>query len=250
MRTCLEERWPKSSSRRARRSRQNRGNVSRAPPCRRVITVTNCFVSLRANRLHGDGNAGISSHDCARDCLVREVRCPALGGSLPSIALEARMNAFGRRAARAALYLTLFGILHCSSTAPMPEEVSRVEAPLGAVTFESLGTPSGIALHGSAACSWGPNRFDVFATGSNNALWHKWYDGTWHPWESLGGNLASGPAAVSWGPGRIDIVAVDGPTHRIAHLWYDSGWGFWETRGSSAVATASPGISSYAPGRL
>ena len=33
-----------------------------------------------------------------------------------------------------------------------------------------------------------------------NAVWHKWFDGTWHDWVSLGGNLASDPAAVFVGP--------------------------------------------------
>ena len=40
-----------------------------------------------------------------------------------------------------------------------------------------------------------------------NVLWHKWFDGTYHDWVSLGGNLSSDPAAVSWGPGRIDVFA-------------------------------------------
>jgi len=28
---------------------------------------------------------------------------------------------------------------------------------------------------------------------TDNALWHKWFNGTWSGWESLGGALSSGP---------------------------------------------------------
>jgi len=36
--------------------------------------------------------------------------------------------------------------------------------------------------------SWGPNRIDCFARGTDNAMWHRWWDGSaWGGWESLGG---------------------------------------------------------------
>ena len=124
----------------------------------------------------------------------------------------------------------------------------RLESSLS-VTFGSLGTPPGITINGIAVASWQPARFDVFATGSDDALWHKWYDGSWHSWESLGGNLGSGPAAVSWGRGRIDIVAKDRSTGFVDHLWYDNGWGTWESLGTQPVFSA-PGIASWQPGRL
>jgi hypothetical protein len=32
------------------------------------------------------------------------------------------------------------------------------------------------------ALAWGPNRLDVFATGTDSALYHKWWSGTgWGP---------------------------------------------------------------------
>jgi Zn-dependent M28 family amino/carboxypeptidase len=37
--------------------------------------------------------------------------------------------------------------------------------------------------------SWGPGRIDVFAVGTDSALQHKAFDGTWHEFESLGGVL-------------------------------------------------------------
>jgi hypothetical protein len=32
---------------------------------------------------------------------------------------------------------------------------------------------------------WAPGRLDLFVHGTDNALWHKWYDGgSWSGWES------------------------------------------------------------------
>lgn len=38
--------------------------------------------------------------------------------------------------------------------------------------WEDLG---GTILDSPAAVSWGPNRIDTFARGTNNHLYHKWY---------------------------------------------------------------------------
>ncbi|UOQ92354.1 DUF346 domain-containing protein [Halobacillus shinanisalinarum] len=62
--------------------------------------------------------------------------------------------------------------------------------------WESLG---GILTSGPAAASWQPNRLDVFARGTGDRLYHKWWNGRqWSDWENLGGTLTSSPAAVSW----------------------------------------------------
>jgi len=41
--------------------------------------------------------------------------------------------------------------------------------------------PSTMTFQGDpAACSWGTNRIDLFAVGSDNHLYHKWWNGsTW-----------------------------------------------------------------------
>jgi len=39
--------------------------------------------------------------------------------------------------------------------------------------------------------SWGPGRIDVFAVGTDSALQHKAFDGSWHDVESLGGVVLS-----------------------------------------------------------
>ena len=41
--------------------------------------------------------------------------------------------------------------------------------------WESLG---GVLTSEPVAVAWGENRLDVFVRGTDNALWHKWWDGT------------------------------------------------------------------------
>lgn len=100
-----------------------------------------------------------------------------------------------------------------------------------------------------AVSSWASNRLDTFARGTDNALWHKWWNGTrWSDWESLGGNLTSAPAAVSWGPNRIDVFAR-GQGNRLNHLWWNgSRWSGWQDLGGRIAS--GPAVSSRRPNRL
>ena len=72
-----------------------------------------------------------------------------------------------------------------------------------------------------AITSWGPNRMDLFARGTDNNLYHSTWDPStsWSVWENLGGPIYSSPAAVSWGPGRIDVFAR-GEAGNLIHIWY------------------------------
>jgi len=76
-----------------------------------------------------------------------------------------------------------------------------------------------------AVSSWGPGRLDIFVVdgndvvGSGSTVWHDWYDGSWHSWQSVGGTVGSKPAAVSWLPYRIDVVGT-GPDSLLTHLHY------------------------------
>lgn len=81
----------------------------------------------------------------------------------------------------------------------------------------------GIDQSGPSVSSWSKSRLDVFARGTDNALWHKWFDGSWHNWESLGGTLTSAPSAVSWSSGRIDVF-VRGTGNALWHKWFDGSW--------------------------
>jgi hypothetical protein len=52
---------------------------------------------------------------------------------------------------------------------------------------------------------------DAFARGTDNALWHRAWNGTiWLPWESLGGAIISAPDASSCSAGSADVFVVGG----------------------------------------
>ena len=84
--------------------------------------------------------------------------------------------------------------------------------------FSEIGVPSpGIAAGSApAVSSWASGRLDVFVRGTDNAIWHAWYDSGWNAWQSLGGALTSSPAAVSWAANRIDLFG----TGTDGNLWH------------------------------
>ncbi|MCX5208383.1 glycoside hydrolase family 27 protein [Kitasatospora sp. NBC_00240] len=89
------------------------------------------------------------------------------------------------------------------------------------------------------------NRIDLFARGTDNALWQKSYvSGEWTGWTKRGGTLSSSPTAVSGHPGQIEVFAALSPTGNIGQLswtatggwsstWYDLG------RAGTGAPTAS-----------
>jgi hypothetical protein len=87
--------------------------------------------------------------------------------------------------------------------------------------------------------SWAANRLDVFIQGTDNALWHKWFDGqAWNGWESLGGQLTGPPTAVSWAANRLDVF-IQGTDNALWHKWFDGqAWNGWESVGGQANASA------------
>lgn len=101
-----------------------------------------------------------------------------------------------------------------------------------------------------AAVSWAQGRLDVFARGTDNALWHRFFaGGRWSGWEKLGGVLTSAPAVAAWAPGRLDVFARGGGD-ALYHKFYVSGqgWSPWERLGG--VLSSSPAVASWANRRL
>lgn len=96
--------------------------------------------------------------------------------------------------------------------------------------------PSAWTSHGGAlasapvAVASAEGRIDVFARGSDDALWHRWFDGQWYPWQSLGGVFVGTPAAVSWDGGQIDVFARDA-SGALQHRYFDGSWHGWELLG-------------------
>ncbi|HYO73145.1 MAG TPA: SH3 domain-containing protein, partial [Archangium sp.] len=104
---------------------------------------------------------------------------------------------------------------------------SSVSTAYKAIRRRGLTTPSG-ATSDPSVVTWGTGRLDVFVRGADNALWHKWYDGSaWYAWQSLGGTLSSGPDAASWGAGRLDVFARDTSNNVVQKYYSGSAWSAW-----------------------
>lgn len=104
-------------------------------------------------------------------------------------------------------------------------EVSHDLYPALTVTTPLAGPP--------AACSWGPDRLDVFVRGPGGDLLHKGWDGEgWSAFESLWMPLTrdaerlpflGAVTACTWGEDRLDVFAraLDG---HLYHARWDGGW--------------------------
>lgn len=98
--------------------------------------------------------------------------------------------------------------------------------------------------------SWSPNRLDVFGRGTDNALWHKYWNGvTWSEWDNGMGanNVVGGPDATSWGPGRIDVVARE--SNKSVGHWYWTG-STWVHDNLGGVTESDPAVCSWGENRL
>ncbi len=95
---------------------------------------------------------------------------------------------------------------------------------------------------------WGRGRIDVFVRGTDNALYHKFYQSGWSDYEPLGGAISSGPDASSWGSNRLDVFAR-GKDNALYHQSYQDGWQRWEPLGSEPIAS-DPSAVSWGPGRI
>jgi Common central domain of tyrosinase len=105
------------------------------------------------------------------------------------------------------------------------------------------------------ATAWGTNRLDIFGIGKHLGMWHKAWDGAWHPsktdWQDLGGVFTSPPAVVSWGSNRLDIFGT-GAHRGMWHKAWDGAWHpsptDWQDLGG--VFTSPPAVVSWGTNRL
>jgi Repeat of unknown function (DUF346) len=124
---------------------------------------------------------------------------------------------------------------------------------------EALGEAGGGFNGAAAAVSWAANRLDIFVQGYDYQMYHKAWDGSWHPsetdWEPLGGVFPyrTAPAAVSWGANRLDVFAQHGPDRSLQHKWWDGSWHpsqtDWEPLGGSFYGWPPTAVS-WGVGRL
>jgi len=81
------------------------------------------------------------------------------------------------------------------------------------------------------ATAWGDEPMEVFAIFADGRLWDRYWDGaTWHPWESLEGELQPGstPAAAASGPDRLDVIALGRDGQTWQRWWDGSRWVPWQ----------------------
>ncbi len=112
--------------------------------------------------------------------------------------------------------------------------------------WEDLG---GSITAAPAVASWAANRLDCFVRGTDNHMWHKWWDGSsWSGWEDLGGSITAAPAVASWAANRLDCF-VRGTDNHMWHKWWDgSSWSGWEDLGG--VITNAPAAVSWGLNRI
>ncbi len=108
----------------------------------------------------------------------------------------------------------------------------------------------GVVLSSPSAVAWSNHR-EVFAIGTDSALYHDWSDDNvnFSGWNYIGHpsstTLCSAPSAVSWAPGRIDVF-VRGCDQNLWHTWTNVGgpydWEGWENLGGP-ISTSPSAIS-------
>ena len=100
------------------------------------------------------------------------------------------------------------------------------------------------------ACSWGPERLDVFGRGADGQIKQiSRVNGQWLE-ADLGGAITSSPTCVSWGPNRIDIFARGADGTLVHKAWNGTRWTALESLGGQLPEGAAPDAASWGPNRL
>jgi Repeat of unknown function (DUF346) len=105
-----------------------------------------------------------------------------------------------------------------------------------------------------AIASWGSNHLEVFAKGTDDRIWHNWYQfgaGRWSGWYAFDGEgFTSAPAAVAYDTERLHVFAK-GADDRIYSKHHAGGgsWSDWYPLGTQEFASA-PAAVSWGPQHL
>jgi hypothetical protein len=107
----------------------------------------------------------------------------------------------------------------------------------------------GIAASDPDAVSPGPAYpVQLFALGTDKAVWQVWWDGTRWQFENRGGFCTSGPTATYSGPDRLDVFCRGADLALIHRSWRrDTGWSAGWQRIESAILS-DPEATSSGPG--
>ncbi|HEX2691900.1 MAG TPA: hypothetical protein VHN14_35065, partial [Kofleriaceae bacterium] len=95
-----------------------------------------------------------------------------------------------------------------------------------------------------AAVSWGTNRIDVFARGTDNKMYTlSWNGSQWFGWSSLGGQFTSGPAVASWGSNRLDVFGRGTDSALWTNSWTGASWSGWYRVAPNPIASDPAAVS-------
>jgi GH25 family lysozyme M1 (1,4-beta-N-acetylmuramidase) len=119
----------------------------------------------------------------------------------------------------------------------------------GWAPWQNLG---GLTQYDPTACSWGPNRLDIYVNGSG-LIYHKYWAGSgWIDWYQDLPEIRTSYAlgSSSWGTGRIDLFANYGGS--IRHCWYNgSRWAAdWSEAHPGVTATSAACSTSWGYNRI
>jgi len=92
--------------------------------------------------------------------------------------------------------------------------------------FKYLG---GYLKSAPAAVSWAPARDDIFVQGSDNRVWHKYYQSGWHGFyqeSQISKSVNTGLSAVSRQSNRIDLFFRTGNSDFLYYYWNGSSWSY------------------------
>lgn len=95
-------------------------------------------------------------------------------------------------------------------------------------------------------------RLEVFARGTDSALWHTWQttpNGGWSGWASLGGGILATPAIAANSDGRLEAF-VQGTDGALWHNWQTTPNGAWSGWASLGGWLANPAVGRNHDGRL
>jgi MYXO-CTERM domain-containing protein len=107
-------------------------------------------------------------------------------------------------------------------------------------TYQPFG---GSKLAHASTVVWPDGHTEVFALGSDRAIWHNYWDtGTsnWSGWSSMGGTLDTGVSPIVWGNGTVEMFATDA-SGGAWHMWFSGGkWSAWTNVGSGMASRPAP----------
>jgi C1A family cysteine protease len=204
-------------------------------PCCAILHVFNDFFSYGSGVYHHVSGADVGLH------------CVEVIGYSEAEHCWICKNSWGTGWGEGGFFKIAYGEAGIDSEFPFwtAQGVVLPVTPHGWQGWESLG---GIITSKPNAVSWGADRIDAVARGTDSAVWHRWWDGAaWRGWESLGGLIQGAPAICSWASGRLDVFGV-GTNHHMYHKWYQGGWSGWEDLGG--LLSSSPTAVSWGPNRI